>query len=191
MAYTSLYGLNCEKFGLEQNHRATEKLIKQSGIKHTFLRNNFYLEIPAPQLKSAVETGKFEYLSGDGKVAWALKREYAEAGARVILSDQYGEVVNLAGKPVTYPELAQAASIATGKKIEIKAVTPEQLSASVSSMGLNQMGVQATLLYQDYAKRGNNGEAQADPAEFERVLGHPLPSLPEAVKEAINNIKAL
>ncbi|MBB1079204.1 NmrA family NAD(P)-binding protein [Limosilactobacillus sp. STM2_1] len=186
VAYTSLYGLDHEKFGLEQNHRATEEMIRQLGIRHTFLRNNWYLEIAAPQLKAAVKTGKLDYLSENGKVAWTLKREYAEVGARVILSDQEGEVVNLAGKPVTYLELAQALAKATGKRITSKVVSPQELMNSLSASGLSPMDTQLSYLYQDYARKGNNGEAQADPTEFEKVLGHSLTPLPEAVKKVIN-----
>lgn len=186
VAYTSLYGLDREKFGLEQNHRATEEMISQLKVRHTFLRNNWYLEIVAPQLKAAVKTGEFDYLSKNGKLAWALKREYAEAGARVILSDQEGEVVNLAGKPVTYLELAQALAKATGKRITSKVVSPQELMNSLSMSGLSPMDAQVSFLYQDYARKGNNGEVQADPTEFEQVLGHSLTPLPEAVKEVIN-----
>ncbi|HJA46273.1 MAG TPA: NmrA family NAD(P)-binding protein [Candidatus Limosilactobacillus excrementigallinarum] len=186
VAYTSLYGLDHEKFGLEQNHRTTEKMISQLKVRHTFLRNNWYLEIAAPQLKAAVKTGKFDYLSENGMLAWALKREYAEAGARVILSDQYGEVLNLVGKPVTYPDLASAVARATGKQIKTELVSPQGLMNSLSASGLSSMDVQLSYLYQDYARKGNNGEAQADLTEFEKVLGHSLTSLPEAVKEVIN-----
>lgn len=99
---------------------------------------------------------------------------------------QYGEVVNLAGKPVTYPELAQAASLANGKQIDIKVIAPQQLTTALNAVGLDQMGSQLALTFQDYAMKGNNGEAQAVPTEFEQVLGHSLTSLPKAVNEVIS-----
>lgn len=133
-----------------------------------------------------MKTGKFDYLSENGKVAWALKREYAEAGSRVILSDQYGEILNLVGKPVSYPGLASTVARATGKQVKTERVSPQKLMNSLSASGLNPMDTQLSYLYQDYARKGNNGEAQADPTEFEQVLGHSLTPLSQAVKEVIN-----
>lgn len=39
--------------------------------------------------------------------------------------------------------------------------------------------------YQDYTAQGNNGEAESTTDTFEKVLGHPLTPLAEALKELI------
>lgn len=39
--------------------------------------------------------------------------------------------------------------------------------------------------YQDYAIVGNNGEAESTSETFEKVPGHPLTPLAEAIKELI------
>ena len=37
-----------------------------------------------PIIAAALSNGKFVYNAPTGKVGWALKREYAEAGAKVL-----------------------------------------------------------------------------------------------------------
>ena len=44
LAYTSLLRADTSPLGLAQEHRETEKLIQDSGITYTFLRNNWYSE---------------------------------------------------------------------------------------------------------------------------------------------------
>ena len=103
IAYTSINGIDYPKNGLEYNHRQTEALIAESGIKHTFLRNSWYLEMELGSFKAAVETGKYDYLS-QGKISYATRQEYAEAAARVIATAAFGEVVELGRDAFTHPD---------------------------------------------------------------------------------------
>lgn len=185
IAYTSLHDPQYAKFGLEINHTQTEKLIKESGIPHTFLRNCWYLEMAAPLAATAVKTGRYPYYAGDAKVSWALKRELAEAGARVITGEGYDEVLELAGVPVSYKEIGEAAKAVTGKDIEIKLVSKDEFGAMMEGSGIDQVGLMLGGAYQDYALVGNNGEAESTADTFEKVLGHPLTPLAEAIKELI------
>lgn len=185
IAYTSLHGLEFSKFGLEVNHRQTEELIKNSGIPYTFLRNNWYLELIAPFISASVKTKEFRYYSGEAQISWALKREYAEAGAKVIAGGDYAPVLELAGTPHTFKELAQAAETAADQPIEIQEVTRNEFDRHMAQTGISQMGLMLATNYQDYAAAGNNGETDASPSVFEEVLGHPLAPLSEAVKELL------
>lgn len=185
IAYTSLHDPQYAKFGLEINHRQTEELIRESGIPHTFLRNCWYTEIPAPLAETAIRTGKYPYYAGEAKVAWAMKRELAEAGARVITGEGYDEVLELSGKPVTYREIGEAAQALTDKKIDIQLVSRDEFNKIMATSGISQMGMIGGSAYQDYAAQGNNGEAESTTDTFEKVLGHPLTPLAEALKELI------
>lgn len=63
IAYTGIADPQYQKFGLEVNHRMTEQLIKEYGIPHTFLRDNWYLELIQDQLKVSAEQGRFIYFA--------------------------------------------------------------------------------------------------------------------------------
>lgn len=185
VAYTSIYAVNKNKLGLEENHLNTENLIKKTGIDHTFLRNNWYLEIIAPFLKAASDAGKFDYYSGDKKISWALKREYAEAGAKVILNKNENEILNLSGNPVTLRDLGQATAKAMNKNIEIDEVNKDEFGKYLNKIDISSLGTMLVNTYQDYAINGNNGEDKANSKTFENILGHPLTPLDKGISELI------
>ncbi len=80
------------------NHSQTEKWIKESGIPYTILRNSWYVDLNECLLKATKKTGCFLYTTDEGVISHALRREYAEAGAKVILGENYPEILNLARK---------------------------------------------------------------------------------------------
>ena len=114
-----------------------------------------------------------------------MKRELAEAGARVITGDGYPEIIELAGKPVSYREIGEATQTLTNKAIEIMPVTKDEFNSLMVDSGIDQIGLMLGGAYQDYALAGNNGEAESTSDAFEQVLGHPLTPLAEALKELI------
>lgn len=188
IAYTSIADPEYPKFGLEINHRETEKLIRKSGIKHTFLRNNWYLEIIAPYLKVANETNNFFYYAKDNKVSWALKREYAEAGAKVILKESEKEIITLSRNGITFRELGEKLR-ENNDSLRIKGISKEEWLKSVENTDISDIGRKTAVLYQDYALSGNNGEDKLSSKEFEEVLGHALTPMNKAIKEVINASK--
>ncbi|MDN7032713.1 NmrA family NAD(P)-binding protein [Lactiplantibacillus plantarum] len=180
IAYTSINGIDYPKNGLEYNHGQTEALIAESGIKHTFLRNSWYLEMELGSFKAAVETGKYDYLS-QGKISYATRQEYAEAAARVIATAAFGEVVELGRDAFTHPDLAHALEAATGKNLKITTVDPEIYQADLAAFSETNF----ELVMQEYVKNGNNGEDAVTKTDFERVLGHPLVPLADAIKSIL------
>lgn len=176
IAYTSLYGLDYPKFGLEKNHKETEELIKQSGIKHTFLRNNWYFEMIFPLLDVGRQTKKFLYFCGDKKLSWILKKDLTEVGAKVIIDGCDKEILNLANKPVTFKELGECLKEATKEEIDIKSVLKEEFEAWLKEQKISQVGTYLATSYQDYMVQGNNGEEDATAEEMESILKHPITS---------------
>lgn len=185
IAYTSIADPQYSKFTLEVNHRQTEQLIKESGIAYTILRDNWYTELISDFVKACIQTGRFPYFATEGKVAFALRREYAEAGARVITGEGYPEILTFAGTPVTFAELAEVAEEAGGKKLDVKVVTRDDFEKAFTDDEISPLGKMLGTNYQDYALAGNNGEEDLSPKELERVLGHAISPLVEALIELI------
>lgn len=183
IAYTSIYQPEYDKFGLEINHKQTEQWIKGSGIPYTILRNSWYMEVHQALFDYAKQTNKFEYFATKGKLSFALRREYAEAGARVIVEKSNKEVINLANTPRSYEEIAQATKVAMNGELDIKSVSKDVFTPDLVLAGISQMWIGVSENYQQYTLNEGNGENLADNSEFEQVLGHPLTKLSEAVKE--------
>jgi len=186
IAYTSIFQPDYSKFGLEINHKQTENWLKESGIPHTFLRNSWYMDLTKAFFEYAQKTQQFPYFSQNGLLSYALKRDYAEAGARVIAAGNYGEIVNLSADPITFKQLGKATEEALDEKLDIK-----EIPASEFIPDMDQANVPAQLSmmsdsFQKYTLKGNNGENLADSSEFEKVLGHPLTNLPDAIRETLN-----
>lgn len=108
VAYTSAPNATESESIIAPDHKLTETLISESGIKHAFLRNNWYLENEFLLLEAAKKGEDFKHSAGNGKVGWALKKDYAIAAARIIseLAPKQ-EIYELGGTPITYEELGK------------------------------------------------------------------------------------
>lgn len=182
IAYTSFPDADNSKSGLSGDHRFTEKLIKDSGIAHTFLRNNWYLENEMPIIGAAMASGKFVYAAGEGKTGWALKREYAEVGAKALAGSDFPEVLELSRKPTTYVELAEALEKGTGKKLEVISGSDQAFIDSLMAVGLPENVAEIFLSFQYDIK---DGQLDVNSTDFEEALGHDLTPFPEALKELL------
>ncbi|MGX4763097.1 SDR family oxidoreductase [Holzapfeliella sp. JNUCC 72] len=183
IVYTSLANLENSTSMMAPDHLYTENAIKESGIAHTFLRNNWYLENELPLIQHALQTGDFTYTTKTGKVAWALKREYAEAAANALLDATLPEIVELSGKPKSYLDLVDALNHNSSAKITIKYGNDQDFIDSLTSNGLPNEVAQFFLAIQ---KDIENNELNFHSDQFEKLLGHPLTPLSEAVTEIIS-----
>lgn len=183
IVYTSIANLDQSNSLLAPDHRYTEKAIKDSGITHTFLRNNWYLENEAAVLDAALKNKKLTTTAPNGKVAWALKREYAEAAANALLDATLPEIVELSGKPKSYLDLVDALNHNSSAKITIKYGNDQDFVDSLTSNGLPNEVAQFFLAIQ---KDIENNELNFHSDQFEKLLGHPLTPLSEAVTEIIS-----
>lgn len=183
IAYTSIFQPEYSKFGLEINHKQTEEWIKESGIAYTILRNSWYMEVNQALFEYVKKTDKFVYFATKGQLSFALKREYAEAGARVISKGDFGSIINLANTPRSYKEMSLAAQEAVGHELDIETVESNEFISELVSAGISANWASVSAAYQEYTLKGNNGEEKADKTEFEKILGHPLTSLSDAIKE--------
>ena len=185
VAYTSIFDPHNSKFGLEINHLQTEEWIRESGIPHTILRDGWYTEVNQGLIKYAYQTKEYPYIADKGVISTALKREYAEAGARVITGNGYPEIIELTGKPYSYYELGKAIEEAAGETVNMIHTTNEDAMRRMLENGASEQWTQVSLAYQVYTIQDNIGEKEADPTDFEKVLGHPLTPLSEAIKEIV------
>ncbi|WP_035051104.1 SDR family oxidoreductase [Carnobacterium pleistocenium] len=170
---------------LAQDHILTEKLISESHIPHTFLRNNWYIENEADTLHAAVEGHPFTYSAGEGKIGWALKREFAEAAVNVLTGKAAApEILELSGTPMTYAQLAEALKTASGKKFEVVSMTDADYKTTLINNGVPESVVGFILMIQNDIR---NGELTVISNDFEKALGKPLTPLVEALKEFLKN----
>lgn len=118
IAYTSVLKADTSTIVVGEDHRATEKLIRESGLAYSFLRNGWYLENQIQRVQDAITRGGFVGSGGTGKLSAAAIADYAEAAAKVLSAQSPKKIYELSGDDsFTLDQLASAISEASGKKV--------------------------------------------------------------------------
>jgi NAD(P)H dehydrogenase (quinone) len=138
LVYTSVLRADTSTLGLAPEHKATEQLIRESGIPFTFLRNGWYTENYTSTFQQAAQTGGFIGSAGAGRVASATRADYAEAAVAVLTGTGHeGRVYELAGDTSwSYPELARALTTAAGREVTYTNLTADQHREALTSYNL-------------------------------------------------------
>jgi NAD(P)H dehydrogenase (quinone) len=183
VAYTSAPKADTTDLALAPEHKATEQLIRDSGIPFAFLRNNWYTENYFQVLEQAQYTGLVIASLGDGKVASASRRDFAEAAAVVLAGDGHdGRVYELSGDTAWgYDELTATLSDLLGRPVEYRRVSAKEHRKILTKAGVSmaQAGFVVTL-------DGNTRDgALADTSgELSALIGRPTTPLRETLAEA-------
>lgn len=181
VAYTSFPNAQKSSTPLADDHRVTENAIKKAGIDHAFLRDNWYLENEIGFLQNGAANRDALYWANN-KAGWALERDYAEAAAKVVSSNDAQEVYELAGKSLSYEELGKAIQEATGNDFAIKQVSQEEYTKSLEDAGLDS----ATAgLFASFQAPINSGDLAEDSDDLEKALGRPVTPIVESIKELL------
>jgi NAD(P)H dehydrogenase (quinone) len=122
VAYTSFLGADqpAAATGPNAAHHATERAIIDSGLAYTLLRHPFYTDaFINPALRPAVATGTLVSATAGRGLNTALRSDLAAAAATVLTTDTHlGHGYDLTGPLWTYPQLAEALTTLTGRRVE-------------------------------------------------------------------------
>lgn len=184
IAYTSIANADTSGLQLAVEHKATEQMIRQSGIPFVFLRNNWYLENYTGNLASTVEHGVLLGSADKGRLSAATRTDLATAAAAVIAGEGHeGKVYELGGDVAfTLPELAEVISRESGRPVEYRNLPEDAYAEALTGFGLPE-GFARVLADSD---RGiARGELFTDSGDLSRLLGRPTTTPAEAVAAAL------
>ncbi|MFC4613281.1 SDR family oxidoreductase [Cellulomonas algicola] len=183
VVYTSAPHADTTPLPLAVEHRATEEVLRASGLTWTVLRNNWYSENYLPVLEQAAATGVVVSSTAGGRVASAPRDDYAEAAAVVLSTDGHdGRVYELSGDVAwTHDELAAAAAEALGRPVEHRAVSPEEHRAILEGAGLDAGTIGFLLTMDEGIARGDLADATAD---LRTLVGRPTVPLLDTFRAA-------
>ena len=178
LAYTSIPHADTAQMALATEHRETERVIRDSGVPFTFLRNSWYLENYLPQLPTYLEHGVVG-AAGEGRISAATRADFADAAAAALLDPaSSGRVYELGGESFTLAELAATVAAASGREVTYTEVTPEQLTGILVGAGLPQPYAEALVSADLGIARG---ELEVTSGDLERLIGRRPTSLRDAV----------
>ncbi|GAT72173.1 SDR family oxidoreductase [Microbacterium hydrocarbonoxydans] len=181
--YTSAPKATTSALVLAPEHKATEELIAASGLPAVILRNNWYSENYAADVARAAETGVIAAGVGEGRVASASRKDFADAAAVVALEDGHiGEVYELGGDVAwDYAHLAEVATELVGRPVEYRALAFDEQLAALQSAGLDE-GTAGFVAALDAGIR--DGALADTDGTLSRLIGRPTTPLIEGLRAA-------
>ena len=155
---------------LLEEHYLTEAYIKASGLSYTFLQNSLYAEvIPMFLGENVIETGVF-FPAGEGKVAFALREDLAEATANILVSEGHeNQTYNLTGSEViSFAEVAAILSELSEKAVSYINPESEVFEGTLKQFGLPEPIIQMSVMFAAGIK---NNDFNKTYDSLERFLG--------------------
>ncbi|MEW1808797.1 SDR family oxidoreductase [Pseudarthrobacter sp. NPDC080039] len=183
LAYTSIANADTTGMLLADEHKATEDILRESGVPFVLLRNGWYLENYTEQLQGTLAQGALAGSAGDGKVSGAARVDYAHAAAAVLLADdQAGKVYELGGDDAfSMADLAAEISAATGKDISYKNLPAEVYVGVLRGVGVPEAFAE---ILADSDLGIARGDLLVSTGDLRRLIGRPTTSLGQAVRAA-------
>jgi NAD(P)H dehydrogenase (quinone) len=126
-------------FAATPGHFQTEALIRESGLSHTFFRNNLYMDLIPLLYGGAVDSGVLMSCAGEGRIGFVARADIAEALAAALttsspLKSEYD--ITTSRRAYTLAEVAAALGKARGKTIKYVSVPAEEFGRTLQGFGL-------------------------------------------------------
>lgn len=184
IAYTSLLHADTSPLSLHTEHVETEKMLADSGILYTLLRNGWYTENYLASVPAALEHGVFIGAAGDGKIASATRADYAAAAARVISEDGHaGKVYELAGDEAwTLSRLAKELTEQSGKNVVYQNLSQADFVAALKNAGLPD---ELSEMLADSDIGASEGGLFDDSHTLSKLIGRPTTTLAESIQDIL------
>lgn len=184
LVYTSLLHADSSTLNLAGEHLETEKLLKNSGIDYTILRNGWYTENYTGSIRGALAGGAFIGSGGSGKISSAARADYAEAAATVLSDESHKlKVFELAGdKAYTLSDLAAEISKQTGKTIPYRNLPEEEYARILESFEIPKDFANAVASWDVSVSKGDLFD---DTKQLSKLIGRPTTSMAESVRLAL------
>jgi NAD(P)H dehydrogenase (quinone) len=180
VAYTSIANADHSTNPLQPEHKATEDVLRASGLPFTIFRNNWYLENYTGQVPQYLATGEVLGIDGDARIGAATRADMAAATTAALLDEgTAGATFELSGPPITLAGLAETVTDVTGTKVAYREVTPEELTAILRGTGLDDGTAGFVVALEESVARGDL-DVRGD--DLERLLGRPATTLADALR---------
>lgn len=185
VVYTSILKADTTTISLAGEHLITEKLLEESGLNYTILRNGWYTENYTGTLAGSVGAGALVGSAGEGKISSATRNDFAEAAAVVLTTEgSDARIYELSGdEAYTLSDLAAEVSKQTGKDIPYQNLPEEKYSEILKGLGIPDVFADGLASWDVSASKG---DLYDEGNTLSTLIGRPTTPLSEAVKVALN-----
>jgi NAD(P)H dehydrogenase (quinone) len=184
IVYTSAPFAATTSLILAPEHKATEEAILASGIPYTFLRNGWYHENYVDTITRAAETGEIVGAAGDGRVASAARKDFADAAVAVLTQPGHeNKIYELTGDTAwTFTEFADEIAKVASRPVTYRSLSVEEFQQQLVEQGLppETAGFVAAL-------EGNiaAGTLSHTPGDLRALIGRPTTPVSVAIQEIL------
>jgi uncharacterized protein YbjT (DUF2867 family) len=163
-------------------HAAVENAIQASGLAHTFLRPNLFMQGLLGFRESIVAEGRFFAAAGDARISAVDVRDIAAVAAAALTEPGHeGRTYDVTGpEALTHAEMADHLSEALGRRVEFVDVPPDAMRQALVGAGFDAW--QADGLIEDYAHY-RRGEASAVAPGVREATGEPPRSFADFARD--------
>jgi NAD(P)H dehydrogenase (quinone) len=184
IVYTSALHADTTELAVAPEHKATEEVIRASGIPFTFLRNGWYHENYVDQIKLGAETGEFAGAAGDGRVASATRKDFADAAVAVLTQPGHeNKVYELTGDVAwTFPEFAEEIAKVAGRPVTYRNLAVEEYQQHLAAQGLPPAVAGFVAALDGNIADGLLGDT---PGDLRALIGRPTTPVSVTIKEVL------
>lgn len=168
-------------------HLRTEELLKESGISHTILRNNLYMDfVPVFIGEQALEQKNIYLPAEEGKAGFVLRDEMAEATAQILINaPKETEILEFSNEEnYSYQDVANAITKVTGKEIAYTSPSVEDYTSTLLGLNVPEGYVH---MFAGFAKAQADGELAVSSTTINDLLGRKATTLEEFVRTVYAN----
>jgi NAD(P)H dehydrogenase (quinone) len=186
LVYTSIAFADTGTGPIVPEHKATEALIRESGLPYVILRNSWYTENYTGHLDTAFQFGAIMGAAGEGRVSAAPRADYAAAAAAVLAGQGPVDVVYELGGDTAFTLAELAAEVAgqSGREVVYRDLTEEDYAQALIGAGLPEPYARA-LAGSDSALA--RGELFVDSGQLRQLIGRPTTPLADSVALALKD----
>ncbi|WP_347374035.1 SDR family oxidoreductase [Aequorivita sp. Q41] len=170
---------------LMEEHFLTEDYIKQSGLNYIIFQNALYMDtIPLFIGKEVFQNG-ISLPAGNGKVAFALRNEQAEAMANVMTNQPFqNHTYKFTGNETySFSDVAKVLTELSGKEVAYTSVEVADFKKDMVQKSLHEPMIQKIIGFNLDIK---NGQEATVTSELENALGRKPTALKEGLKQLFN-----
>lgn len=184
IVYTSAPHADTTSLVLAPEHKATEEAILASGLPYTILRNGWYHENYEDKIKGAAQTGEIVGAAGDGRVASAARKDFADAAVAVLTQPGHeNKIYELTGDVAwTFAEFADEIAKVADRPVVYRNVSVEELAQHLAGQGLPAEVAGFVAAIDGNIAEGTLGHT---PGDLRTLIGRPTTPVSVAIKEIL------
>jgi NAD(P)H dehydrogenase (quinone) len=150
IAYTSYVNADQnEGSTIAVDHRRTERILQESGVAWTLLRNQIYANGLVDQAEQIVRDGRYVTHTPNARVAYVTREDCAAAAAAVLTTPGHeNKAYNITGPDAIGPrELVALASEISRKPVELIVLSEAEYRRDLSDSGVPDTAIDGTISF--------------------------------------------